>query len=53
MQTRTKEGMKTMNMSLLELVTKGVITLADALNVSPEPEELEEMFNKVEKVKEV
>lgn len=52
MQTRTKEGMKTMNMSLLELVSKGVISFTEALNGSPEPEEFEEMYNKYDKGKE-
>ncbi len=49
MQTRTKEGMKTMNMSLLELVMKGYIAINDAMGVSPEPEELQEMYSKYEK----
>ncbi|MEO0294127.1 MAG: type IV pilus twitching motility protein PilT [candidate division WOR-3 bacterium] len=44
MQTRTKEGMKTMNHSLIELIQQGIITHKDALNVSTNPEELNELL---------
>ena len=44
LQTRTKEGMTTLNMSLQNMVKKGIITLPDALAKSNNPEELRESF---------
>lgn len=44
MQTRTKEGMKTLNRSLVELVGEGIITHKDASRISPNPEELNELL---------
>ncbi|MBN1695451.1 PilT/PilU family type 4a pilus ATPase [candidate division WOR-3 bacterium] len=44
MQTRTKEGMKTLNKSLVELVGEEVITHKDASRISPNPEELNELL---------
>lgn len=51
MQTRTKEGMKTLNESLIELLGKGLITRKDALVASPYPEEFRELLvaKKIEK----
>jgi len=46
MQTRTKEGMKTMNMSLVELVRKGLVSYHEAKNASPNPEEFVELHGK-------
>ncbi|MCH7761081.1 Flp pilus assembly complex ATPase component TadA [candidate division TA06 bacterium] len=43
LQTRTKEGMMTLNMSLLSLVKKKVISLPEALAKSNNQEELKEM----------
>ncbi len=44
MQTRTKEGMKTLNKSLVELVGEEFITHKDASRISPNPEELNELL---------
>ncbi len=44
MQTRTKEGMKTLNKSLAELIGKEVISRKDAVRISPNPEELNELL---------
>jgi twitching motility protein PilT len=44
MQTRTKEGMKTLNKSLVELIGEEVITHKDAARVSPNLEELNELL---------
>lgn len=44
LQTRTKEGMKTMNKSLIELVEKKTVTRKDASKASPNPEELNELL---------
>jgi twitching motility protein PilT len=44
MQTRTKEGMKTLNKSLVELIGEEIITHKDASRISPNPEELNELL---------
>jgi len=44
MQTRTKEGMKTFNKSLVELIREEFITHKDAVRISPNPEELNELL---------
>ncbi len=44
MQTRTKEGMKTLNKSLVELIGEEIITHKDATRISPNPEELNELL---------
>ena len=44
MQTRTKEGMKTLNKSLSDLVSEEVITHKDAAHISPNLEELNELL---------
>ncbi len=44
MQTRTKEGMKTFNGSLIELLEKDLITRKDALSISPYPDEFRELL---------
>ena len=44
MQTRTKEGMKTFNGSLIELLENGIITRKDALAISPHPDEFRELL---------
>ncbi len=44
MQTRTKEGMKTFNKSLVELMGLEFITHKDAIHLSPNPEELNELL---------
>ncbi len=44
MQTRTKEGMKTFNKSLVELIENEFITHKDAARISPNPEELNELL---------
>jgi len=48
-QTKTKEGMKTLNMALVELVTKGLITYQEALKTTPKPEEFKEFMRKIRK----
>jgi twitching motility protein PilT len=45
MQAGTKYGMRTMNQSLVELVQRGDITMADALRTSSRVEELKEMLS--------
>jgi twitching motility protein PilT len=47
MQTSQRFGMRTMNMSLYELVSKGLITWQTALFVSPNPEELKRMGKEI------
>ncbi|MDI6840924.1 MAG: type IV pilus twitching motility protein PilT [bacterium] len=47
-QTSQKYGMQTMNMSLISLVRKGVLSWSNALLASPEPEELKRMKEKGE-----
>ncbi|TET99151.1 MAG: type IV pilus twitching motility protein PilT [Candidatus Stahlbacteria bacterium] len=44
MQTRIKEGMKTFNGSLIELLENGIITRKDALAISPHPDEFRELL---------
>lgn len=44
MQTRTKEGMKTFNASLIKLLEKDFITRKDALALSPYPDEFRELL---------
>ncbi|MEA1912556.1 MAG: PilT/PilU family type 4a pilus ATPase [candidate division WOR-3 bacterium] len=44
MQTRSKEGMKTLNESLIELIGKRLITHKDAIAMSTNPEELNELL---------
>jgi twitching motility protein PilT len=44
MQTRTKEGMRTLNKSLSDLVLKEVITHKEAAHISPNLEELNELL---------
>jgi twitching motility protein PilT len=44
MQTRTKEGMKTFNGSLIELLENDLITRKDALSISPYPDEFRELL---------
>jgi twitching motility protein PilT len=39
-------GMQTMNRALMSLIDKRLITLDQAVETSPEPEELEEMISK-------
>jgi len=39
-------GMQTMNRALMSLIERRLITLDQALETSPEPEELEEMITK-------
>jgi len=47
MQTgQTRSGMQTMNQSLHELYTKGLISQDDAINHSPVPEEMMQMLTK-------
>ncbi len=47
MQTgQTRSGMQTMNQSLYELYTKGLISQEDAINYSPVPEEMNQMLNR-------
>lgn len=47
MQTgQTRSGMQTMNQSLYELYTKGLISQDDAINHSPVPEEIMQMLQK-------
>ncbi len=45
-QTRTKEGMRTLNASLVELVTSGEVIYYEAHRKSPRPEEFREMMKK-------
>lgn len=47
LQTRTKEGMRTLNMSLIDLVKRRVITFQEALSKTPNPEEFTELMKKV------
>ncbi len=47
MQTSQRFGMKTMNMSLYELASQGVISWQTALFVSPNPEELKKMGREI------
>lgn len=44
MQTRIKEGMKTFNGSLIELLENGIITRKDALAISPHQDEFRELL---------
>ena len=44
MQTRTKEGMQTLNKSLAKLIEEKVISRKDAVSISSNPEELNEML---------
>jgi len=44
MQTRTKEGMQTLNKSLLKLIGEKVVSRKEAVSISPNPEELNEML---------
>ncbi len=44
MQTRTKEGMQTLNKSLVKLIGEKVVSRKEAVSVSPNPEELNEML---------
>ncbi|MDI6729872.1 MAG: hypothetical protein QMD44_13245, partial [Thermodesulfovibrionales bacterium] len=47
MQTgQTRSGMQTMNQSLYDLYTKGLISQDDAINHSPVPEEMMQMLTK-------
>lgn len=47
MQTgQTRSGMQTMNQSLYELYTKGLISYDDAINNSPIPEEMMQMLSR-------
>ena len=48
-QTKTKEGMHTLNMSLVQLVSKGTITYQEAMRVTTNPEEFKELMMKVRK----
>jgi twitching motility protein PilT len=44
MQTRTKEGMKTMNKSIVELIKEDILSRKEAIRISPNPDELNEMI---------
>jgi len=44
MQTRTKEGMKTLNKSLAELISEEIISRKEAVRISLNPDELNEML---------
>jgi len=46
LQTRTKEGMRTLNMSLIDLVRRKVVTFQEALSKTPNPEEFTELMKK-------
>ncbi len=50
-QTRTKEGMRTLNMSLVELVMKGIVTAEEAARKAHNPEEFKELLMKARRVK--
>ncbi len=50
-QTKTKEGMRTLNMALIELVMKGLTTYQEALRVTPNQEEFKELMMKVRQTK--
>ncbi len=43
LQTKTEEGMRTMNYSLLEMIRKKVVTLEEAMTKSANPQELQQM----------
>lgn len=45
-QTGAKEGMKTMNQALYELVQKGLITYEDAFSRSSDPDDLRRIFGR-------
>ncbi len=44
-QTKTEEGMRTMNLSLSELVRNKVVAMDDALAASPNPQALTQLIN--------
>lgn len=44
MQTRTKEGMKTTNATLVELIINGLISRKEAITISPHQEEFRELL---------
>jgi len=48
-QSGQKYGMKTMNQSLAELYLSGKITINDAMNYTPDPQELSEMLSRHQK----
>jgi twitching motility protein PilT len=44
MQTRTKEGMKTLNKSIVELIKEDIMSRKEAIRISHNPDELNEMI---------
>jgi len=50
-QTKTKEGMRTLNMALIELVVKGLTTYQEAMKAATNPEEFKELMMKVRQTK--
>lgn len=53
LQTRTKEGMRTLNMSLVDLVMKGDVTFQEALSTTPSQEEFTDFMKKARQEQEV
>jgi twitching motility protein PilT len=44
MQTRTKEGMKTLNRSIVDLIKEDIMSRKDAIRITHNPDELNEMI---------